>query len=516
MTFTPSNRVYLLDTPLDNTYANEIHFSSRTAQQAYFKRCEVKYIEDVDYIRKDNKIVIEGNLDDHYNCNYVMYQNEDYNDRWFYAFITKMEWESERTYSIYIETDVYQTWMLDCELLQSFVVREHVKDDTIGKNLVEEGLDLGEYMQQDYKQTQLLQPLWFVIGLSDTVNSSDTVLRAVYSNVYSGIMYKAYSPTDDGLTTLINDYVTAGKGDAIQFIFTIPKILLPEGITSGSTIDSYAINTTEFTYKASFETLTGYKPINKKLYCYPYNFLYVSNNNGQSGVYRFEDFTDFKLDDTLTFAIIGSISPSTTAMLIPTKYGIHNAGSTDLNMEYALQLTGFPLCSWSNDAYKAWMAQNATQAGVTIVGGITAIGAGAYAGNLTGIAGGAGAILKEMIEIQKAGIQPDQSRGNVNGASTNIAFGMQDYFFSRKCLKYEYAKRIDNYFTMFGYKVNTLKIPEVSSRETWNYVKTIDVNITGHIPSDDMTRLKQIYNDGVTLWHSGDRLGNYNYSNNIV
>jgi hypothetical protein len=329
-------------------------------------------------------------------------------------------------------------------------------------------------------------------------------------------MYKAYSPTDDGLTTLINDYVTAGKGDAIQFIFTIPKILLPEGITSGSTIDSYAINTTEFTYKASFETLTGYKPINKKLYCYPYNFLYVSNNNGQSGVYRFEDFTDFKLDDTLTFAIIGSISPSTTAMLIPTKYGIHNAGSTDLNMEYALQLTGFPLCSWSNDAYKAWMAQNATQAGVTIVGGITAIGAGAYAGNLTGIAGGAGAILKEMIEIQKAGIQPDQSRGNVNGASTNIAFGMQDYFFSRKCLKYEYAKRIDNYFTMFGYKVNTLKIPEVSSRETWNYVKTIDVNITGHIPSDDMTRLKQIYNDGVTLWHSGDRLGNYNYSNNIV
>ena len=68
---------------------------------------------------------------------------------------------------------------------------------------------------------------------------------------------------------------------------------------------------------------------------------------------------------------------------------------------------------------------------------------------------------------------------------------------------------------MFGYKVNTLKVPETNSRESWNYVKTINISIAGNVPSNYMEQIKSMFNSGVTLWH-GDYIGDYGRSNNIV
>jgi hypothetical protein len=82
-------------------------------------------------------------------------------------------------------------------------------------------------------------------------------------------------------------------------------------------------------------------------------------------------------------------------------------------------------------------------------------------------------------------------------------------------IKKEYAKRIDEFFTMYGYKVNSLKIPNVSDRPYWNYVQTIDVNIKGSIPHNDMKRLKQMYNEGVTLWKSASYFLDYTKDNNL-
>jgi hypothetical protein len=83
-------------------------------------------------------------------------------------------------------------------------------------------------------------------------------------------------------------------------------------------------------------------------------------------------------------------------------------------------------------------------------------------------------------------------------------------------IKGEYARIIDNFLSMYGYKVNTVKVPETHSRQYWNYIKTTDINITGSIPADDMRKLKGIYNSGVTLWHNPERFCNYSYHNNIL
>ena len=86
--------------------------------------------------------------------------------------------------------------------------------------------------------------------------------------------------------------------------------------------------------------------------------------------------------------------------------------------------------------------------------------------------------------------------------------------------KYEnnetHDKIIDDYFSMFGYKVNTVKVPNTTGRTNWNYVKTIDANIIGDIPQNDLQEIKDMFNKGVTLWHNPTTFLNYSASNTIV
>ena len=69
---------------------------------------------------------------------------------------------------------------------------------------------------------------------------------------------------------------------------------------------------------------------------------------------------------------------------------------------------------------------------------------------------------------------------------------------------------------MFGYKVNKLKVPNITGRENWNYVKTIDCNFDGNIPQAHLNIIKAMFNSGVTLWHNPNAMYNYNLSNNII
>jgi hypothetical protein len=83
-------------------------------------------------------------------------------------------------------------------------------------------------------------------------------------------------------------------------------------------------------------------------------------------------------------------------------------------------------------------------------------------------------------------------------------------------IKQEYAKIIDKYFDMFGYKVNMVKTPNKAHRSRWWYTKTIDVNIDGAIPNDDMQMIKNAYNNGITYWRNPSNFMNYSVSNGIV
>ena len=70
-----------------------------------------------------------------------MFQNTSFGIKWFYAFITNVEYINNETSEITIEIDVMQTWHFDYTVNQCFVEREMAATDDIGGNLVPETLN---------------------------------------------------------------------------------------------------------------------------------------------------------------------------------------------------------------------------------------------------------------------------------------------------------------------------------------------------------------------------------------
>lgn len=516
MAFSPLTRVHLIDAPLDNKYKNELLFDHLIGQQGYFQARIKHTFNNITYQRKDNKIIVNENIDNLWDSNYVMYQNANFNDKWFYAFITKMEWLSDHSTAVYIETDVFQTWLFDIEIQESFVVREHVSDDTIGKHLVDEQLETGEFVMAGYTRSNKLGNNWNILAVSDSEPMGETDKAGnIYANTVSGLVYYPIPNTSLGaeyLQTCIGLYTLAGKADAIVMIFTVPELVLKPVLDSswtlGDPIPSGTLAGIEAIAVAkNVSSLDGYSPKNKKLFTYPYNFLYVTNSAGQSATYRQEDFST----ETMNFSIFGSIAPATKIMLAPFEYRGYG-----LKYEYGITLEGFPMGSWSTDTYAAWLAQNGATTAIALIGSGAALAGGVATANPVAIGGGALGVSHELAQIYQASIQPDQAKGQMGGGGLMYSANQLDFYFAPMTIKYEFAKRIDNFFSMYGYKVNTLKVPELRSRSNWNYVQTIDINIVGALPVEDMVRLKRCFDEGITLWHTDTYFLDYSQSNNIV
>ena len=98
------------------------------------------------YQRIDKTINVGINAESLYDCNYIMFQNTSFGNKWFYAFITGVEYKGNNCSTISYEMDVMQTWFFDYTIKPCFVEREHILVDEIGANLVEENLELGEYI----------------------------------------------------------------------------------------------------------------------------------------------------------------------------------------------------------------------------------------------------------------------------------------------------------------------------------------------------------------------------------
>lgn len=137
MTISPQTDIRLVKSPLTLNNKHQLTFSNIKAQESYF--LSLPYVEDTNasYQRKDNVIRFNSHIDNIISFNYCMYKNENYSNKWFYAFITGMRYLNDNVTEISIVTDVFQTWQFDLIYKLSFVEREiiPVADDTPRKQL---------------------------------------------------------------------------------------------------------------------------------------------------------------------------------------------------------------------------------------------------------------------------------------------------------------------------------------------------------------------------------------------
>lgn len=536
----PLTQIRLLNIPIDSTNKHQLYFKNTDDQYNYMNSKVKKTFTRYTYQRKDSIFRIETPIDSIHDCNYLMYRN-DTSAKWFYAFITRREYISDDVTAIHVQTDVWQTWFNNITLLDSFVEREHVADDSIGANTVPESLETGSYVCNDIvslftggKNTYIIMQL---SGLPDELQVNRNITE--YNGIFSGTLNVAFQTTfSAGKMVSILDEL--GKGDAIVGIYLLPKSLVKNvnfevmsfkvgSRTISNEVGLIPISTAHESLKTvtgiTATSLNGYTPNNNKLYTYPYSYFYVSNNVGVDAEFHYEDF----VGNSASFKTIGSITPGGSIRTIPLNYNKQSDSSSSLNSYNAgITFPKYPIASWSNDLYTNWQTQNAVNQGISYVGAAVAIGAGiammatgvgAGAGATTigasvaGVTGGVGTIANTLAKSYEHSLVPPQARGNTNAGDVVYSASKMNMPLYKMSIRYEYAKIIDDYFTMFGYKVNKVKKPNISSRPHFNFVKTIDCNIKGNVPEEDIIKIKNIFNAGVTFWKNGDNLGNYSLTN---
>ena len=510
-----TNMNLLKGVPLDNSYRNTIYFNTLSEQTTYFtSKAKFRLVEYSYQRHSKGKCRISKKAEDVFDCNYIMFQNESFGSKWFYAFITNVEYVNDITCEITFEIDVLQSWFFDFNLEQSFVEREHSATDNIGDNIVSEPLQTGEYVLSNYKKVGNLNWSDLCVVVSIVDNENKDTKGYLYDGVYSGSFLRIYDSSDDAsLTELITKYID--KPDSILSMYMCPKCIFKgnNDIEKGGELLPYGFNGIEDNYKATAikgnETFDGYKPKNKKLYTYPYNYYNIDNGNGSTLALRYEFFENLQP----VIKIMGNVTQPIKVIARPCNYkGVPSydslQGYTTLNTE-TITLESYPQCSWNVDSFKAWLAQNSVpmlmNTGLSM---ITSIATGDVTSTI-------GSVTNNLKSMYTPSIQADVCKGNTNIGNINCSKGLQQFNGCRMHVTKEMARVIDDFFTMYGYQTNKVKIPNISKRPHWNYVKTVDVNINGSLPCDDLNKICGIFDSGITFWKNGNEVGNYSLDNSI-
>lgn len=528
---------------LNNRYDHTRYFDNATEQRNFFQVRVVKTYSNYTYLRKEREIKVDAQLENARSWTYLFFQNST--GKIEYYFITNVTYENEHMVKLSIELDVMQTYMFDWSLNRCMVEREHAETDEIGENTVDEGLEVGDYVANSSQDDTILEPLCIMTLATcdpsdpNSYNSRDTAV--VCDGVFSTVDIFATEITNaTALGVAINRLSEDGYIDAIVNMWMFPKsmVSLVDGDTWGDgKVCKRVKGVAEFGSTLIHETsqyLDGYHPMNKKLYQYPYNFLYVTNNEGSSAIYRYEKSTDVGPYErpAIKFGYAGTVHADSAVKIYPLNYkGVIN------NFDEGITLGSYPTVCWEADQYKLWLAQTQNQrqlanstaivkgvagAGM-VVGGAIATATGIGAGLGVGSVGGGVSMLASAFhdvyaqEAQKADkeVQPPQARGGHSG-TLNVASGHGTFTYVQKCADACHLAIIDNFFDMYGYKTLRVKVPNIKSRPFWNYVKTLGSNVSGNIPHQDLSRINSIFDRGITFWKNTANIGDYDRDNRPV
>lgn len=570
--YSPSGVIYLGQVPWNNSYKHVRLYGSRDSQNSdILSMCGIQSTG-YSYIARNRTLKVSIPADRLYHVNYCAYRNPSIGSRWIYCFVTDVEYVNDNTTELTLETDVFQTFLygVDWSLPACMIEREHT-DDNDAMFTDEPAFDL-VYTVTD--ETFKRFDVGYVVVMTCSkpeqgdgsiidqfLNPSGYYAKPLDMSMYKGVPYgcQAYcfrmesaggGYVTDQLEMLLNGLQWSGSIDSVAAIFTVPSFFsLPNDgpITSPTAQFQSAIAIESFD-APSWVSGNGYTPRNRKLYRYPYTYLNLTDMNGSSSELRYE-LCD---DATPEIKINAWVNPACQCIAYVKGYM-----GLDANLSTGIVAQMGALGSWPSNAYQTWVGQNglsttiaAVTAGVAFAGvtggtsiaaaaanlgeraalremGLTAMGgiAGKEAAkNIAGVAalgaaGTAGAMATQHASHYK---QPVTSRGNLN-ANTLYQTGLQGIYAQRIQCVPQIMRQLDDFFDMFGYAVNKVKVPNMAGRDGYNYVKTVNAApkslraTAGSVvtdggrgtPAAELSVIEACLNAGITFWHTTSDFGNF-------
>lgn len=517
---TPDSYIKLVR--FDVTKEHQITFSDAVAQVNFFRnQIDGLVLNASSYQRKDFKVRFPAVIDEIEHYNYMVVQNLPYNYTYYYYYITDMQYINDEMTECTIKLDVFQTYQFSFHYLKSFVEREHVNSDIVGEHTIPESLELGEYVVNSYDYFNGFENECAILTATKPFNiatgevrTSSTLINGITTCLYTYIALSQYDLMD-----LIGFYAEnpIATTDSIVDIYMIPRALVPDSVIDtwtykGKTIREYSISIAPIILNhivSKPTSLNGYTPKNKKLLTFPFCFLVGSNNSGSSNVYHYEKFKS----NNCEFSISCAVTPGGSIKMTPYEY-TENHGYDE---EEGLICGKFPSIAWITQGYEKWLTQNSLNLNGQVATGLLATAYSAYSGDVGTLATGILKITNVLQQVYQHSMTPNSAKGNTNGGDINYAQGYNTFFFYKKSIKSEYAKMIDDFFSMYGYKVNSLKVPNITGRRSWNYVKTIEANVDStSVPEKYLNEFKAMLNNGITFWHNPATFMDYSQNNSIV
>ncbi len=552
--------------PLDIGYEHTIYQTSSSNQYSVIHNYAKYTLTEQSYQRVSrNYIRVAYVADVLQDCNYLMFMNTSYGSKWFYAFITEINYLNDHTSEIKYEIDVMQTYYFDYELGRCFVEREHSLTDYLYESQTEEGLDPGdmivrntvskyydpvnpssaEYYAVIYyiPNKKYFQPK--VYNQSTTLDPADVSYLSLY-NCYNFIPMPTFTlavPIQCGSDSVAT-FTCSGLRHAVRSLIEIEasivtiqmiptEIALSFNLLTGTNNDN---NFKQFGYSSTVSITEGssfadihdnlvYTPKNKKLLQYPYTYITMSNNAGENTDYKWELFSHtFNTLPVVNFWLTAAVNPDVQVHCYPYNYRKADAYNS---RELGQTIQDFPRLAWSADSFQEWWNVNKSSFSLSMIskvlGTAAATGAAVATGNpLIGsaAASGVGAIAQSLAQLSGQKSTPDSQRGSTSGSGILMRERRMGFTIYDMCITGERAKLIDDFFTMYGYAVKELKPVNVRTasastlRPYWNYIKTSNVVVHGNNMNAEAERkIEGIYNKGITFWMQAANVGNYSLNN---
>lgn len=523
----PNSTIKLLaNIPLDNSYTNTLWFDSLADQESYFHGTStvIAVLSNQYYQRSSrDSLKVQVPIGDCYRCKYLAFKNTSFENKWFYAFVTNVEYVNNEVTEIFYEVDVMQTYQHDVRWNSCFVEREHCNpsEDTLGSHILPEPVSINDYLYDGYSK---------IIDCSDCdilvlVNDSESPHNngVVFGNNYYGCDMYVYGSAS-AVNSLLSQYLS--KPESVLGIYMIPKGCVANygQVSLGTDLTPETIS---FTLTNAF-TFDGYSPKNNKLFSYPYCGILLADSSGNSKIYRREFFLDWmQSSGRFNFGVTLNPLPPASVSVFPTGY----KDSNGYVVGDGITLSGFPEGCFTYDSASVYAYRQALNMPITFATGAITAGVAGSALALAPVTGGlsvVGAVGIAAVGMVANAIKggydamhkADYMGGTTESNSNAFATGTAGIYMANARITGEEARTIDNFFSIYGYQTNKVKVPNYNGRAVFNYVKTMGETfepfITGSVNSADVEKMNSILNNGITFWHDHGPSVVGNYTDEIL
>lgn len=549
----PNTTLYVGVVPWNSDLKNVQSYGSRAEQISAIQGLLIHKYEHINIIRRDSDLILKGVNEDLTQCNYLMYQNADISNKWYFAFIDNVQYNSLNSVIISHTIDVWQTYQFDITYYKNLILRAHVakSTDIVGRWLAPEPISVApEFERKHNVFNDISWTPQYVLHSTSVYNpntkkyeykgsgtgaslsaeygifvDSDTDVQEVvkkYGKLSPAEALK--SDNDDEYSNWIADLLTGqiesfekSLNNAVKLISTtsisqlqdhrnelIGLYAIPAWVHSGT--NKYATNNIkkkDVTTTLPTTTLAcGYTPRNKKMLsslCKAYLFY---NENGFKLPLKPELFTS----DTPVFTVKATELSTNGFLLQIGSYADYTAKTNKISYNCENRL-GYDANTGLDKVL------NTLTSAVGVVNAVGSVASQAFAGNVGGaVQGAVGAVQQSINMIDALG-----QRGVNTGASGDIMSITEKRampVFADVSPTEAQCRYIDDYLDVYGYAIN--EIGKISSymknRTNWNYIQVANCNIKVSAPNDDFNKLKQMFESGVTIWHRN--FGDYDQNNN--